>query len=146
MDLLTIASSGIGYADYALAANRVALGLFFAISGYHKLFNAKRHAALVETLKEDKIPFINFNQWWVPSVEFVGGALLAVGVFSTLCAFLLGGICLVATCMDGLKRVRAYEPVDFADFVDDLLYLPEVLYGLMLLIVIFAGPGAFRVL
>jgi hypothetical protein len=33
----------------ALTLNRVAIGVFFAISGYHKLFNAARHATLTST-------------------------------------------------------------------------------------------------
>ena len=39
----------------ALTLNRVALGVFFAISGYHKLFNASRHAALTRTLQDDGV-------------------------------------------------------------------------------------------
>ena len=34
--------------DAALTLNRVALGTFFAISGYHKLFNPSRHATLTQ--------------------------------------------------------------------------------------------------
>ncbi len=43
------------------------VGLFFAISGFHKLFFKQRHEALVETLKDDKIPFVGLFQWFVPS-------------------------------------------------------------------------------
>jgi hypothetical protein len=36
--------TGLGLPEMALAVNRVAVGLFFFLSGYHKLFNAQRHA------------------------------------------------------------------------------------------------------
>jgi hypothetical protein len=39
----------------ALTLNRLALGVFFAISGYHKLFNPSRHAALTRTLQDDGV-------------------------------------------------------------------------------------------
>jgi hypothetical protein len=32
--------NGVGWTDIALIANRVAVGMFFMFSGYHKLFNA----------------------------------------------------------------------------------------------------------
>lgn len=135
--------AGLAAHDTGITIARVAVGAFFAISGYHKCFTPERHASLVQTLREDNIPLVRFNAWFVPCVELVGGTALALGLFSVLSALLLGAICLVATCADGLKRVRAYKPVDAADFIDDILYLPEVLYGLMLIAVICSGPGAY---
>jgi uncharacterized membrane protein YphA (DoxX/SURF4 family) len=35
--------TGVGWTDLALTLNRIALGAFFMLSGYHKLFNAERH-------------------------------------------------------------------------------------------------------
>jgi putative oxidoreductase len=138
MDYLT---HGLGLTGVALAANRIAVGAFFAFSGYHKLFNRARHASLVSTLTADRVPLLAVNQWFVPSVEMLGGLAVALGVFAPVAAVLLMCICAVATCVDGLARVAAWKPIDWADWCDDLLYLPEVLYGLMLLIVLCAGPG-----
>lgn len=129
--------------DVAIALNRVALGLFFAISGYHKLFIPARHASLVATLKADKIPLLSFNAWFVPVVELIAGLTLTLGLLSVISALLLGAICLVATCCDGWARVCSYKPIDVADYVDDVLYLPEVLYGIMLLTVILTGPERY---
>ena len=39
MDLLFV---GVGWTDLALTLNRIALGAFFMLSGYHELFNAER--------------------------------------------------------------------------------------------------------
>jgi uncharacterized membrane protein YphA (DoxX/SURF4 family) len=38
-DLLFV---GIGWADLTITLNRIAVGAFFMLSGYHKLFNAER--------------------------------------------------------------------------------------------------------
>lgn len=133
---------GLDLPQVALLFNRMAVGAFFAISGYHKLFNAGRHASLVQSLQDNRIPLLRFNAWFVPAVEFGAGVALTLGYHSLIAALLLGAICLVATCTDGLKRIAEWKPMDKADIIDDALYLPEVLYGIMLVTVILAGPGA----
>ena len=127
--------------DVALTLNRVALGVFFAISGYHKLFNASRHATLTKTLQEDGVHALPIMQWLVPSVEFGGGWALILGLLSALAAFGLFVICLGAVAFDAAKRVRAWQPVDRADWLGDLLYLPEALYCIGLAVVMVGGPG-----
>ena len=136
------AQHGLELDNLVLSINQAALGAFFAISGYHKLFNAKRHASISSTMVEDKIPFPKFMEWFVPSWEFAGGLALIAGLFAPFFAGVLAIICFVATCSDGIKRIKDYEPIDKADWLDDLLYLPEVLYIAMLLVVIVA-PGYF---
>lgn len=117
-------------------------GLFFAISGYHKLFNSARHRSLVDTLKADNIPLIGINQWFVPFVEFSGGIALVVHlhpVLTGLAALGLFILCAVATITDGIKRIASYQPIDKADWIDDLLYLPETMLLLMLALSIAAN-------
>ncbi len=70
MDLLFL---GVGWASLAMTLNRIAVGAFFMLSGYKKLFNAERHQAITEELKALGVPAIGFNQWWVPSVEILRG-------------------------------------------------------------------------
>ena len=67
MDLLFV---GVGWTDIALTLNRIAVGAFFMLSGYHKLFNAERHRSFVDELKGLGVHAVGFNQWWVPLVEF----------------------------------------------------------------------------
>ena len=43
--------------------------------------------------------------------------------------------------LDGTKRVAAWKPVGPAEWLDDLLYLPEVPYCVALVVVTLAGPG-----
>jgi putative oxidoreductase len=137
----TFLTLGANAPDAALTLNRVALGVFFAISGYHKLFNASRHATLARTLQADGVPAVSVMEWVVPSVEFGGGLALIVGLLSALAAFGLFVICLGALTLDALRRVSSWAPIDRADLVGDLLYLPESLYCIALAVVMLAGPG-----
>jgi putative oxidoreductase len=131
--------------DAALTLNRVALGLFFMISGYHKLFTASRHATLKGTLQEAGVPALAVMQWFVPGVEFSAGCALILGMLSALAAFGLFVICLTAIALDAIKRIQAWQPIDRADWLGDLLYLPETLYCIGLAIVMLAGPGPWSV-
>jgi uncharacterized membrane protein YphA (DoxX/SURF4 family) len=137
-------TSGADLTGIALLINRIALGAFFTISGFHKLFNRQRHAVFVSELEADRVPRLGFNQWFVPGVEFSGGLALLTGMLAPLAALGLFVICLVAVHTSGKRRVISYMPIDRADYVDDVLYLPEVLYLVMLLIVVLAGPGPLR--
>jgi uncharacterized membrane protein YphA (DoxX/SURF4 family) len=125
----------------ALTLNRVALGTFFAISGYHKLFKASRHAALTRTLQDDGVHAVPIMQWLLPGAEFCGGCALIIGLLTVLAAFGLFVICVGAFALDAVKRIRAWQPLDRADWLGDLLYVPEALYSIGLTVVILAGPG-----
>jgi uncharacterized membrane protein YphA (DoxX/SURF4 family) len=127
--------------NVALTLNRVALGAFFAIGGYHKLFNASRHAALTGTLQDDGVHALPIMQWLLPTAEFGGGCALIIGLLSVLAAFGLFVICIGALALDAVKRIRAWQPIDRADWLGDLLYLPEALYCIGLTVVMLAGPG-----
>jgi hypothetical protein len=76
MHLFLLITHGAQAPSAALTLNRVALGAFFAISGYHKLFNASRHATLTRTLQDDGVHAVPIMQWLLPSVEFGGGCEL----------------------------------------------------------------------
>src|SRR5262245_61714972 len=100
ISLLTL---GAGAPDVALTLNRVALGTFFAISGYLKLFNATRHASLVRTLQDGGVPAIPVMQWVVPAIEFSAGCALIIGLLSALASFGLFMVTLSAIAVDGIK-------------------------------------------
>ena len=125
----------------ALTLNRVALGTFFAISGYLKLFNVSRHATLTRTLQDDGVRAVPIMQWLVPGVEFSAGCALIIGLVSALAAFGLFVICLSAFALDAIKRISAWHPINRTDWLGDVLYLPEVLYCIGLAVVMLAGPG-----
>src|SRR5580698_2338097 len=142
MDLLFF---GFGATDLAIALNRIAVGAFFMLSGYHKLFNAERHRVIVDELKGLGVPAIGFNQWWVPLVEFSAGSAVLIGLLAPLAALGLLVIILVAIATSGHARMRMYKPIDEADRLDDFLYLPEVLYAFLLIMVLSAGAGPYSI-
>jgi putative oxidoreductase len=144
MELGTLLNTGMS-PDLCALTLRAVVGVFFGISGYHKLFNAERHARLKRTLEEDKVPCPSFMQWWVPFWELASGVGLALGMLTVINAAILLIVCLVACACESAGKIRKYAPIDKADWLDDLLYLPEVLYCAMLVCVLAAGPGAYSI-
>jgi putative oxidoreductase len=129
--------------QYAILLVRVSLGLFFAISGANKLFVAGGRKLVYETLVKAKVPFPRLMAYFVPGVEFVGGSLMAVGFLSSpACVALLIDM-IVATLTSALSTIpKGLSPLNW---LDDLLYLPEVLYVLFFIWLICSGPGKFSV-
>ena len=141
--MIHILFNGVGWTDIALALNRVAVGMFFMLSGYHKLFNAERHRVFADELRSLHVPAVGFNQWWVPLVEFSAGGAVVIGLVAPLAALGLLVIILIASATSGRERIKAYKPIDEDDRIDDWLYLPETLYAFMLILVISAGAGPY---
>ena len=129
--------------QYAILLVRVSLGLFFAISGAKKLFVAGSAQTMYETLVKAKVPFPHLMAYFVSAVEFVGGSLLTVGFLSSLaCAALLIDM-IAATLTTALSAIpKGLSPLSW---LDDFLYLPEVLYVLFFIWLICSGPGKFSV-
>jgi uncharacterized membrane protein YphA (DoxX/SURF4 family) len=143
--VIDILLRGLGWTDVALTLCRVAVGMFFMFSGYHKLFNAQRHRTFVDELTSLHVVAIRFNQWWVPSVEFAAGSAVLIGLVTPLAAFGLFVIVLIAGITSGRVRIAGIQPIDRADRIDDWLYLPEILYALILVIFVSAGAGPYSV-
>jgi putative oxidoreductase len=141
--MMDILFNGVGWTDAALTLNRVAVGAFFLLSGYHKLFNAPRHRTFVDELKALGVPAVGINQWWVPTVEFTAGGGVLIGFLAPLAALGLLVIILVAMATSGRQRIKLYKPIDEADRIDDWLYLPETLYAVMLIIIVSTGAGPY---
>jgi uncharacterized membrane protein YphA (DoxX/SURF4 family) len=141
--MIHILFDGVGWTDIALTLNRVAVGMFFMLSGYHKLFNAERHRVFADELRSLHVPAVGFNQWWVPLVEFSAGGAVVIGLVAPLAALGLFVIILVTSATSGRQRIKAYKPIDVDDRLDDWLYLPETLYAVMLIVVISAGAGPY---
>ena len=129
--------------QYAILLVRVSLGLFFAISGANKLFVAGSAQTMYETLVKAKVPFPRLMTYFVSGVEFVGGSLLIVGWLSSpACVALLIDM-IVATLTTALSTMpKGLSPLNW---LDDFLYLPEVLYVLFFIWLLCSGPGKFSV-
>ena len=142
--LIQFALAGSGDLEqYAILLVRISLGLFFAISGANKLFVAGRTQAMYETLVEAKVPFPHLTAYFVSGVEFVGGSLLTVGFLSSLVCVALLVDMLVAILTTKLSAMpKGLSPLNW---LDDFLFLPEVLYVLFFIWLICSGPGKFSV-
>jgi len=127
--------------QYAILLVRVSIWLFFAISGGNKLFVAGGTQPVYETLVKAKVPFPHQTAYFVAGVEFVGGSLVSVGFLSSpACAALMIDM-VVATLTNSLSTLpKGLSPLNW---LDDFLYLPEVLYVLFFAWLICSGPGKF---
>lgn len=125
--------------QYAILLMRASIGLFFAISGAKKLFLAGSRQIMIETLTRAKVPFPNLMIYFVSGVEFVGGSLLAAGLLSSVASLALLVDMVVAILTTKLSAMpKGVSPLGW---VDNLLYLPEVLYVLIFFWMICSGPG-----
>jgi putative oxidoreductase len=132
-----------GLEQYAILLVRVSIGLFFAISGANKLFVAGGTKPVYETLVKAKIPFPQLTAYFVSSVEFVAGSLLTVGFLSSPASAALLIDMIVAALTNALSTMpKGLSPLNW---LDDFLYLPEVLYVLFFIWLICSGPGTFSV-
>jgi putative oxidoreductase len=128
--------------EFAVLFARISLGVFFAISGGNKLFVASQHQLMYETIVGAGMPFPHVVTYFVSSVEFVCGCLLIIGLLSTLCcmAFIIDMIVAITTVQ--LATIKAHS---FINWLDDFLYLPEVMYIIIFLWLISSGPGRLSV-
>jgi putative oxidoreductase len=127
--------------QYAILLVRVSIGLFFAISGANKMFVAGGTKPVYDTLVKANVPFPRRMAYFVSGVEFVAGSLLAVGFLSTPASVALLIDMIVATLTSALSPLpKGLSPLSW---LDDLLYLPEVLYVLFFIWLICSGPGRF---
>jgi putative oxidoreductase len=142
--LVQFALQGSGELEqYAILLVRVSIGLFFAISGANKLFSAGGTKQVYDTLVKAKVPFPRQTAYFVAGVEFVCGSLLTVGLLSSFACVALAIDMIVAVLTNTLSTVP--KGLSSLNWLDDVLYLPEVLYVLFFIWLIFSGPGKFSV-
>lgn len=122
---------------YQVTAVRVLTGIFFGISGGMKLFVPSHFTSMQQTMIQSHIPFPHASALFVSSVEFACGAALALGFLTPFCAALLAADMTVAVLTN---RIGSIHTSSLA-WLDDFLYLPEVLYVLILLWLLLSGPG-----
>src|SRR6204780_4664841 len=129
--------------QYGILLIRVSIGLFFAISGANKLFVAGGTKPVYDTLVKANVPFPRQTAYFVAGVEFVGGSLVTVGFLSSAACVALLIDMIVATLTNAISTMpKGLSPLNW---LDDFLYLPEVLYVLFFFWLICSGPGKFSV-
>jgi putative oxidoreductase len=117
---------------------RTAVGVLFVLSGGGKLFRGDRREIMRQTLREAGIPFPRLNAVVVSMVEFVFGFLLVIGALTPLCCVMLGGVMIVAIATTRIQSIKTSAPLEW---LSEFLYLPEVLYLVILVWLLLSGPG-----
>ena len=117
---------------------RLAVGLLFFLSGRGKLFVPERREQMRQTLIEAHVPFPEFNAAFVSAVEFVCGLLLILGALTPVACALLAFVMFMAITTIAIRNIKASSPLNW---LSEFLYLPEVLYLVILIWLFFSGPG-----
>ena len=138
-----ILSGNRSLVEVAVLLARVSMGVFFAISGGNKLFVAAEYKLMYETITGAGIPFPYVMTYFVSAVEFVCGCLLIIGLLSALCclAFIIDMIVAIIT----VQLATITKGLSFLSWLDDFLYLPEIMYIIIFFWLISSGPGCFSV-
>lgn len=91
-----------------------------------------------ETLLAAHVPFPELNAVFVSTVEFVFGLLLILGALTPLGCMMLGGVMIMAIATTAVKNIKA---TSLLGWLSEFLYLPEVLYLVILFWLFLSGPG-----
>jgi hypothetical protein len=79
-----------------------------------------------------------FNTLFVSRIEFVFGALLILGALTPIACVMLGGVMITAITTTAIHNIKASCPLNL---LTEVLYLPEVVYLVILIWLFFSGPG-----
>lgn len=121
---------------------RLSLGLFFAVSGYNKLFIAAKHEDLIQLMTKIGVPFPDLMALFLGCVEFFGGLLLIAGLLTTFCAIALTIAMIVAIVTVEIDLIIP-KGLGFFDWMSWFLYLPQVMYVILFVWLMTTGPGRF---
>jgi len=121
---------------------RLAVGLLFFLSGRGKLFVPEQREQMRETLVAAHVPFPEFNTLLVSTVEFVFGLFLILGALTPITCAMLGCVMIMAIATIAIRNIKATSPLGW---LSEFLYLPEVLYLVILCWLFLSGPGWFSI-
>src|SRR5215831_5930591 len=125
-----------------ITAARILIGIFFCISGGTKLLVPAQFSNMESTLAQSHIPFPHASAFFVSLVEFACGGGLALGLLTPVCALVLVCVMIVAVATN---RIYSIQVSGVLAWLDDFLYLPEVLYVMILVWLIFSGFGRYSI-
>jgi putative oxidoreductase len=95
-----------------------------------------------ETLVAARVPFPEFNTLLVSTVEFVFGLFLILGALTPITCAMLGCVMIMAIATIAIRNIKATSPLGW---LSEFLYLPEVLYLVILCWLFLSGPGWFSI-
>lgn len=117
---------------------RISVGLLFVLSGYGKVFVAEKREQMKETMESAGVPLPQFNAVFVSWVELIFGVALLIGFLTPLASLMLAATMIVAILTVKLKGI---EGGSLSAWLSEFLFLPEVLYLVILIWLFFSGPG-----
>ena len=115
------------FSSPVLGVFRIVIGALFALHGTAKLFGWP-------ATKSGAVPFGSWPLWWAGAIELVVGLLVALGLFARLAALLGSGT--MAFAYFTAHQPEGVLPIQNGGEL-------AVLYCFALLLIAFAGPGAF---
>ena len=118
------------YAPYALGVLRIVTGLIFLSHGLQKLFGLPGLPAGVA------MPELFSFMWFGGVLEFFGGLLLLIGLFTRCVAFVLSGEMAVAYWMFHAPK-SLFPVLNGGD--------AAILYCFVFFYLVFAGPGVWSI-
>lgn len=128
--ILTIASK-LSWLPPLMA--RIAVGVIFIQTGWGKLHNLQQVAAFFQKLG---IPAAHLQAPFVATVEFAGGILILLGLFTRLAAIPLIGTMIIAIITAKLPEFKT---------AGDFLGSVEFLYIILFAWLFTAGPGTISI-
>jgi putative oxidoreductase len=127
----------------ALLLARLAIGFFFVMSGYNKLF-VQGIGYLRDEFIVYGIPLPLLSAWIDALVQFIGGCAIMVGLGTRLWSILVGFAMLVASLVVTIPDVLQKDIPAAAHgllFWGWFYYRPEPIYITVFLLLLFIGPG-----
>ena len=121
---------------------RLAVGSAFFLSGRGKLFVPERREQMRQTLIDAHVPFPDLNAVFVSTMEFASGLLLIFGALTPIACVMLSGVMVMAVATTVIRNIKATCPLGW---LAEFLYLPEVLYLVILLWLFLSGSGWFNI-
>lgn len=112
------------------------VGTFFAVSGFHKLFNAAKHKQMVRAMEHAKIPHPIPMAWFVSFNEFIWGVALMTHLLVGVAATALFIVILVAWKSEVKGRIEKGAPyTGWAMFgkCSTVLCMAETFYAIALI-------------
>ena len=123
--------------DFIALLARVAVGLYFLISGAYKLFSAEDAKKMLRTVTEAGIAAPRETAALVSVCELLFGGLLVIGLLTPIAAAVLLVVSLVALITVTAKKA---EGVSFFYRLSSYLGLPETLLVILLAWIAVHGP------
>ncbi|MEO5826000.1 MAG: DoxX family protein [Gemmatimonadales bacterium] len=117
---------------------RITVGMLFLLSGHAKLFIPPKRNQMRDTITKTGLPAPVAVATVVSMIEFVGGAMLLVGLLTPVVALLLTAVMVVALTTTDLPAIEAKSS---KEWLAAALFLPQVYVLVITLWLAMAGPG-----